>query len=55
MRTLQIKNKNGKKCSKKSHFFQAAKRLDILLSDSANDVIAVDVFYYHSYCTKFLS
>ena len=44
-----------KNVHKKSHFFQAAKRLDILLSGSAHDVIAVDVFYYHSYCTKFLS
>ena len=34
--------------NKESHFFQAAKRLDILSSGSTHDVFAIAVFYHQS-------
>ena len=40
--------------NKESRFFQAAKRLDILLSGSVRDVFAADVFYHQSCYIKFL-
>ena len=39
---------------KESQFFQADKRLDILLNGSAYDVFAADVFYRQSCYIKFI-
>ena len=39
--------------NKESRFFEATKRLDILVSYSPHDVFAADVFYHQSCCIKF--
>ena len=41
--------------NKESRFFHAAKRLDILLSGSAHNIFAADVFYHQSCHIKFFT
>ena len=46
--------KNIVMVNKENHFFQAAKILHILLSGSAHDIFAADVFYHQSCYIKLL-